>query len=267
MQFIKKNLLAIVTAVIVMSLVFFGSRLFGESAKVGDLVFFAILSAALLALPAVDLGDKILQRLRELEPRVGYAPHAEPPSTPYPQSTHRENLEQCVAREVIHSAMAMGGDGSGAGKMARAAIDALMWAGEQKAGARHDSDCAVHNEPAMPAGPCDCSAPAAAGTLAKRVTPADIEAEIASEHYFTAGEGIAGRCYRNLATLHSPHELELLTICVLVLRNGTKIVGVNYGAIDPAQHDPVLGQVEARAEAVEQVWPLMGYELRTKLAA
>ncbi|MDX4958015.1 hypothetical protein [Delftia acidovorans] len=24
-------------------------------------------------------------------------------------------------------------------------------------GCSHDSDCAVHNEPAMPAGPCDCS--------------------------------------------------------------------------------------------------------------
>jgi len=32
----------------------------------------------------------------------------------------------------------------------------------------------------------------AKGKTAARVTPADIEANIASEHYFTAGDGFAG---------------------------------------------------------------------------
>lgn len=120
-----------------------------------------------------------------------------------------------------------------------------------------------------------------AKSAAPRVTMDEIEASIASEHYFTAGEGVigafaAGQFRVSDADVTLPigaaHPdllnpgLNLLTICVLMLHNGTKIVGVNYGAIDPAQHNPVIGKKEARAHAVEQIWPLLGYELRTKLA-
>lgn len=110
---------------------------------------------------------------------------------------------------------------------------------------------------------------------APRVTPADIEANIASEHYFTAANGIAGAIGgdSSLAGLNAlrqtpppPESLGLLTFCVLVLRNGTKIVGINYGAIDPAQHDAERGRREAREDAVRQVWPLLGYELRSRLS-
>jgi hypothetical protein len=31
-----------------------------------------------------------------------------------------------------------------------------LWAGEEMMDNRHDSDCSVNNEPAWPAGPCDC---------------------------------------------------------------------------------------------------------------
>lgn len=34
-----------------------------------------------------------------------------------------------------------------------------------------------------------------------------------------------------------------------------------------AQHSAERGRADARAQAVEQIWPLMGYELRSKLAA
>ncbi|MBP7647323.1 MAG: hypothetical protein KA751_11290 [Comamonas sp.] len=117
------------------------------------------------------------------------------------------------------------------------------------------------------------------GKTAVRVTPADIEANIASEHYFTAEHGVSGAMaslelhqrHADVDTasgqLSVPANLSLLTFCVLVLRNGTKVVGVNYGAIDPARHDPEMGRTEARKAAIEQVWPLMGYELRTRLSA
>ncbi|WP_289242047.1 Gp49 family protein [Delftia sp.] len=45
------------------------------------------------------------------------------------------------------------------------------------------------------------------------------------------------------------------------------MVGINYGAIDPAQHDAARGRSEARAQAVEKVWELLGFRLRDKLAA
>ena len=114
----------------------------------------------------------------------------------------------------------------------------------------------------------------AQGKPAPRVTPVDIEANIVSERYFTAADGLKG-AYRRNNDVHehggSPSAeehsaMEQVTICVLWLRNGTKVVGVNYGAIDPAHHSAEEGKKSARAEAIEQIWPLMGYELRTKLA-
>ena len=92
-----------------------------------------------------------------------------------------------------------------------------------------------------------------------RITLDDIEASIAAEHYFTAGQALA-------ALGHPVSEgLEQLTICVILLRNGTKIVGINYDAIDPAQHSVERGQKEARDHAIEQIWPLLGYEMRSLL--
>ena len=109
----------------------------------------------------------------------------------------------------------------------------------------------------------------AQGLTAPRITPADIEANIASEHYFTAADGLlseGGTGVQHIEGIDNFKALGLLTFCVFVLRNGTKIVGINYGAIDPAQHDSERSRKDAREDAIRQVWPLMGYELRTKLA-
>ena len=106
----------------------------------------------------------------------------------------------------------------------------------------------------------------AKGLTAPRVTPADIEANIDSEHYFTAGQGIAGRCYREVSALHSPGQLELLTFCVLVLRNGFTVTGESACA-SPENFDAEIGRRIARGNAVQKIWPLMGYELRSKLAS
>lgn len=60
--------------------------------------------------------------------------------------------------------------------------------------------------------------------------------------------------------------LNLMTFCVIVLKNGTKVVGINYGPVSPENFDAGRGRTEARANAIEQIWPLLGYELRSKLA-
>lgn len=101
----------------------------------------------------------------------------------------------------------------------------------------------------------------AKGKTAPRITPADIEANIASEHYFTAGAGVAGASAR----LDYPEPLDLLTFCVLVLRNGFTVTGESACA-SPENFDAEIGRNVARANAVQKIWPLMGYELRTKLA-
>lgn len=101
----------------------------------------------------------------------------------------------------------------------------------------------------------------------RKVTLEDIESNILAEYYFTAAEGLRGSC-NGYELLDKVYEaLDQVTFCVLVLRNGTKISGVNYGSIDPAQHSAEDGRKYARENAIEQIWPLLGYELRTKLLA
>ena len=108
---------------------------------------------------------------------------------------------------------------------------------------------------------------------APRVTPADIEANIASEHYFTARDGRRGALYEETYVgRERPAEdnsdllpLELLTFCVIVLRNGFTVTGESACA-SPENFDAVIGRKIARTNAIAKVWPLMGYELRSRLA-
>lgn len=111
-----------------------------------------------------------------------------------------------------------------------------------------------------------------------RITPADIEANIASEHYFTAAEGamqagvtqgLIDAAIQGDGVIHTqelPEALNLLTFCVLVLKNGHRIVGVNEGPVSAENFDPELGRKMAREKAIDQIWPLLGYELRSRLS-
>lgn len=56
-----------------------------------------------------------------------------------------------------------------------------------------------------------------------------------------------------------------VTTCLLTLENGTKILGINYGAIDPERHDWEQGRLNAYEDAFEKIWELEGYLLREKL--
>lgn len=103
----------------------------------------------------------------------------------------------------------------------------------------------------------------AKGLTAPRVTPADIEANIASEHYFTADDGVNGASGDRVRYgQHSP--LGLLTFCVLVLKSGFTVTGESACA-SPENFDAELGRKIARQAAVNKVWPLMGYALKQRL--
>lgn len=106
----------------------------------------------------------------------------------------------------------------------------------------------------------------AKGLTAPRVTPADIEANITSEFYFTAAQGVEGASGHVVSSPRAGLALGLLTFCVLVLRNGFTVTGESACA-SPENFDAELGRKIARQNAVSKVWPLMGYELRSKLAA
>lgn len=73
------------------------------------------------------------------------------------------------------------------------------------------------------------------------LTPADIEAVIMGEQYFGHGT---------------------MTICIFTLKNGTKVIGRNFGAIDPSRQNWDEGRKQARLDAIEKVWELEGYLLR-----
>ena len=115
----------------------------------------------------------------------------------------------------------------------------------------------------------------AKGLTAPRVTPADIEAEIASEHYFTAAQGYTRvqeeAVFNRVGVTNgegcaTPPQLELLTFCVLVLRNGFTITGESACA-SPENFDAEIGRKIARQSAVAKVWPLLGFRLRDTLSA
>lgn len=95
------------------------------------------------------------------------------------------------------------------------------------------------------------------GLTAPRITPADIESNIASEFFFTAAQAFEG-------CPHTHESLGLLTFCVLVLKNGFTVTGESACA-SPENFDAEVGQKIARRNAVDKIWPLMGYELKSKL--
>jgi len=106
----------------------------------------------------------------------------------------------------------------------------------------------------------------AKGLTAPRVTPADIEAEIASEFYFTAADGVLGASEMGTRPAGRARALELLTFCVLVLRNGFTVTGESACA-SPENFDAEIGRKIARQNAVGKVWPLLGFRLRDRLAS
>ena len=106
---------------------------------------------------------------------------------------------------------------------------------------------------------------AAGADVAPRITPADIEANIASEWYFSPSDGVygvaIGKGPHDVNDGPEPESLSLLTFCVLVLKNGFTVTGESACA-SPENFNAEIGRKVARANAVAKVWPLMGYALK-----
>ena len=114
----------------------------------------------------------------------------------------------------------------------------------------------------------------AKGLTAPRVTPADIEANIAAEIYSTgldcaaeaAGDarGVFNRIKPDVDLTVVNDSLRLLTFCVLVLRNGFTVVGYSACA-SPENFNAEIGRRIARENAEREIWPLLGFRLRDEL--
>lgn len=104
----------------------------------------------------------------------------------------------------------------------------------------------------------------AKGLTAPRVTPDAIEAEIDSEWYIIAADGVPHDGFHAPVGAVSP--LRQLTFCVLVLRNGFTVTGESACA-SLENFDAEIGRKIARQNAVQKIWPLLGFRLRDQLAA
>ena len=96
--------------------------------------------------------------------------------------------------------------------------------------------------------------------VAPRVSLADIEGAIAARYDTTAD-----KCF-DAGSVPVMDELKLLSVCFLVLKNGFTIVGKSAPA-SPANFNAELGRKFAYEDCIRQLWPLMGFALRDRLAA
>lgn len=92
------------------------------------------------------------------------------------------------------------------------------------------------------------------------LTEANIEAEIVDRRFFTAAQGMAGS--GEGVPPADPTPYQHVMFCVLLLRNGTKVTGVNTGPLNPANYSELRARDSALADAKNKVWELMGYAVR-----
>lgn len=101
-----------------------------------------------------------------------------------------------------------------------------------------------------------------------RVAIADIEAAIASRFDFNAQAAIFQlACNGDIPAVlpDAIAPLRLLSICILVMQNGFTVIGKS-APVSPENFDVELGRRFAYEDAVRQLWPLMGFALRDRLA-
>lgn len=103
----------------------------------------------------------------------------------------------------------------------------------------------------------------AEGKTAPRVSLQDIENAIVHKHFVTADKTYPSPTEAVLS--FADDALSLLTVCFVVMNNGFTVIGKSVPA-SPANFDAQLGRKLAYEDAVRQIWPLMGFALRARLA-
>lgn len=104
---------------------------------------------------------------------------------------------------------------------------------------------------------------AAGANVAPRVTPERIAGLIAGEFYLRVSDYDLG-CGYHVGTSDA-EKLKQHTVCILTLRNGFTVVGINEGPVSPQNFDAELGRRYARENAMAKIWLLEGYLLRQRL--
>lgn len=105
----------------------------------------------------------------------------------------------------------------------------------------------------------------AAGRTAPRVSLDDI-IEAIETRYFTTGDRMLVGSNPELEGSAAFLAMATLTVCVLKMKNGFMVIGKSAPA-SPENFDLDLGKKLAFDDAVKQLWPMMGFALRDRLAA
>ena len=99
---------------------------------------------------------------------------------------------------------------------------------------------------------------------APRLTPEDIDKAIVDQYYFTAANAQWGADPNTSALIGMHKQLETLTFCVLILKNGFTVTGESACA-SPENFNAEIGQKIAYENARNKIWQLEGYLLKEKL--
>ena len=240
MQFLKKHTTAILCVVITIFLAFFGYRLFGESATVSDIMLFAVFSSALLVMPLVQTGEKILKKLAELEPKTGNGPCS---VSPVDSRLHRHDLERTLA-SALAPHLVNNHTAEKVGNYLRGVVDAMMGAGK------------THMEQAIAMGIIQPQADALAksdGLAGPSVTGEQIQALM-----------------DKLIWVYDQPEGTTTTFAHAYL--GSFYVASGYsGCVSPENFDAAKGRKYARehgeGKVRDELWKVVGYKLWSSQAA
>lgn len=96
------------------------------------------------------------------------------------------------------------------------------------------------------------------------VTKSMVADMIAATFYFTAEDGVLGQSEMGTKPA-SRFNLDQVTICTVVLKNGTRVVGANYGPASRELFDTEKGREKALEDAMRQVYQMANFQLREQL--
>ena len=102
------------------------------------------------------------------------------------------------------------------------------------------------------------------GLNAPRLTPDYIDSIIVDQYYFKASDAQWGADPNTTALIGMHKQLETLTFCVLILKNGFTVTGESACA-SPENFDAEIGKKIAYQNAREKIWLLEGYLLKQRL--
>lgn len=216
-------------------------------------VIFASVALAVLALFAkIDVGVEVLRS--ELEPKVGYAPHASPPVEPYPQRPHRYDLEHALVHALSPGLVSRMG-GKEIGEYIRTATDAILSGGLPSA----KSLCTC--------GPNQgCIACASSGAQADRTAEAEILDKGLTAPRVTAEQVQA---LMNKLTWRYEHEAGSRHTFAHAFLGDFYIATGHNAPISRENFNAELGMKYAREQAEgkarDKLWELEGYKLMREL--